>query len=94
MVAGHTHEWGTNFDIYQKSGSNLTKIYDGDGIQTNNGSYYDNSLGYWNWSHPPIEYWPNLLPIQFGGGSGIQSKATYNNTNNILTFSTQTNGEM
>jgi len=95
MVAGHTHEWGTSFDLYQKSGSNLTKIYDGNGIQTNNGSYYDNSLGYWDWHHPPIEYWPNLLPIQFGNGNGIQSKATYyNTTNNILTFSTQTNGEM
>jgi hypothetical protein len=99
MVAGHTHEWGTSFDLYKKttSGATTDKIYDGAGIETNNGSYYDNSLGYWSWQHPPIEYWPNLLPLEFGGSNdaGIVSKATYNNTTSLpLTFSTQTNGEM
>ncbi len=100
MVAGHTHEWGTSFDLYQKNTQGVTgtdKIYDGAGLETNNGSYYDNSLGYWDWHHPPIEYWPNLFPIDFGGNhnAGIVSKATYNNTTgSFLGFSTQTNGEM
>ena len=99
MVAGHTHQWGTNFDLYRKNtdGSQGDKIYDGAGLETNNGSNYDNSLGYWDWHHPPVEYWPNLLPLDFGGShnSGIISKAVYNNTTSApLTFSTQTNGEM
>ncbi len=99
MVAGHTHEWGTSFDLYKKttSGATTDKIYDGAGIEAYNGSYYDNSLGYWSWQHPPIAYWPNLLPLEFGGtyDAGIVSKATYNNTTGLpLTFSTQTNGEM
>ena len=102
MMAGHTHQWGTNFNMYQRDTLghlNNLKVYDGAGLESNWGSYYDNSLGYWDWHHPPIEYWPNLLPIQFGkhGGvnAGLVSKALYNNTtNNFLTFSTQTTGEM
>lgn len=101
MVAGHTHEWGTSFDLYHRDslGNVAEKIYDGAGIETNNGSFYDNSLGYWDWHHPPIEYWPNLLPITFGRygtkKAGIVSRATYNNTTgSTLGFSTQTNGEM
>jgi hypothetical protein len=101
MVAGHTHEWGTNFDLYERDslGNLGDKIYDGAGIETNYGSYYDNSLGHWDWHHPPIEYWPDLRPITFGKWgnkkSGIVSKATYNNnTGNTLFFSTQTDGEM
>ncbi len=101
MVAGHTHEWGTAFNLFiRDSLGNLgDKFYDGSGIDTYNGSYYDNSLGYWSWQHPPIEYWPNLLPIKFGKygnkKAGIVSQATYNNnTGNTLFFSTQTDGEM
>jgi hypothetical protein len=99
MVAGHTHEWGTDFDLHIKNAQGVTgdKFYDGKGIAAYGGGYYDNSLGYWDWHHPPIEYWPNLLPIEFGGpnNAGIVSKAYYNNTTNLpLTFSTQTNGEM
>lgn len=101
MVAGHTHEWGTDFNLYERDtlGNLGDKVYDGAGIETNNGSYYDNSLGYWSWQHPPIEYWPNLLPLKFGKygnkKAGLVSQATYNNnTNGTLFFSTQTDGEM
>lgn len=101
MVAGHTHEWGTNFDLYLRDtlGNLGDKFYDGTGIQTYAGSYFDNPVGFWDYQHPPIQYWPNLLPVKFGQygnkKAGIVSKATYNNTTNgILTFSTQTDGEM
>lgn len=101
MTAGHTHEWGTEFNLYERDtlGNLGDKIYDGAGLETNFGSYYDNSLGFWDWRHPPIEYWPNLRPTKFGKygtkKAGIVSKATYNNTtNNTLFFSTQTDGEM
>jgi hypothetical protein len=102
MTAGHTHQWGTTFDLYTRDSTGTmssTKFYDGAGIETNNGSYYDNGLGYWDWHHPPIEYWPNLVPVQFGKfgnkKSGLVSVANYNNTSGgLLTFSTQTTGEM
>ena len=100
MVAGHTHEWGTDFDLYQRDslGNVTDKVYDGKGQATYNGSYYENVVGsVWDWKHPPIEYWPNLLPVVFGNGnnSGVVSRASYNNTTgNTLFFSTQTDGEM
>ncbi|MFN8323440.1 MAG: T9SS type A sorting domain-containing protein [Chitinophagales bacterium] len=102
MTAGHTHEWGTTFDLYQRDTlGNLgtAKVYDGGGLETNNGSFYDYSTGTWDWHHPPIEYWPNLLPIKFGKygnkKAGLVSVANYNNTTgSFLTFSTQTDGEM
>lgn len=101
MVAGHTHEWGTDFDLYERdtTGTLQDKVYDGAGLETNFGSFYDYSLGYWDWHHPPIEYWPNLRPTKFGKygnkKAGLVSKATYNNTtSSMLFFSTQTNGEM
>ena len=101
MLAGHTHEWGTQFEIYERdsTGTLGDMVYDGAGLETNFGSYYDNSFGYWDWKHPPIEYWPNLRPTRFGKfgnkKAGLVSEATYNNTSGSpLTFSTQTNGEM
>lgn len=101
MMAGHTHEWGTNFDMYHRDslGNVAEKIYDGAGLETNNNSRYEGSLGYWDWHHPPIEYWDQLTPITFGRygnkKAGLVSRAVYNNTTaNTLYFSTQTNGEM
>ena len=103
MIAGHTHEWGTDFDLYERdsTGTLGDKVYDGGGLETNFGSYYENntSPGVWSWQHPPIEYWPNLRPTKFGKygnkKAGLVSKATYNNnTANTLFFSTQTDGEM
>lgn len=103
MTSGHTHEWGTAFDLYLRDslGNLGAKIYDGGGVQTYGNSYYENSTspGTWDWAHPPIAYWPDLLPVKFGKhgnkNAGLVSKASYNNTTgNVLFFSTQTNGEM
>lgn len=105
MAAGHTHEWGTSFDLFMRDTlGNLNlddTIYHGAGIESFGNCYYEggDGSGIWKWQHPPIAYWPDLLPIKFGKygnkKAGLVSKATYNNTTgSTLFFSTQTNGEM
>ncbi len=105
MAAGHTHEWGTSFDLFLRDTlGNLNlddTIYHGAGIESYGNCYYEggDGSGIWKWQHPPIAYWPELLPIKFGKygnkKAGLVSKATYNNTTgSTLYFSTQTNGEM
>lgn len=100
-MTGHTHKYGTGFDIYQRDtlGQLGDKIYDGTSITTYPGGIYaDGTPGSWDHSHPPIEYFPDLLPIPYGKhnghNSGLVSRATWNILEPFVTFSFQTTGEM
>ena len=95
MAAGHTHAMGTAFYILRRDtlGNLADTIYDGSYDYTNNAP-----IGYWDHSHPPLEYWPDLLPVDFGKRSGHKSglvaSATYNVTVPAVTFGESTSNEM
>jgi hypothetical protein len=92
MAAGHTHKYGTAFYLIHKdeTGQLADTIYDG---QYNYDQGYD--IGYWDHTHPPIEYWPNLHPVVFGqNGSGIVASTTWLSQENCIHFGFTTKDEM
>ncbi|MDB5284606.1 MAG: hypothetical protein JWO06_3681 [Bacteroidota bacterium] len=95
MASGHTHAMGTAFYIIRRDTAGLLAdtIYDGSFDYANNAP-----IGFWDHSHPPLEYWPELKPIQFGkhngNKSGLVASATYNVTVPAVTFGETTNDEM
>lgn len=100
-ITGHTHKYGIGFDVYQRDtlGQLSNKLYDGTSVTPyGSGIYTSGTYGYWDHSHPPIEYWNDLLPIEFGKhngkNSGLVSRATWNVQQPLVTFSYQTSGEM
>ncbi len=87
QISSHTHQLGTDFDIFNKATGE--QIYEG---------FYDYSgcncnVGYYDWEHAPIkEFQPyyQLMP-----GEGLRYTAEYNNTtSNLITFGLTTNDEM
>jgi hypothetical protein len=100
-MAGHTHKFGTGFDLYIRdtTGTITDKIYDGTSVTPYKDSYYTSgTYGYWDHNHPPLGYFPTLLPVNFGKHngqrSGLVARTTWNVTQPFVTFSYQTSGEM
>ena len=92
MVTGHTHKYGTAFYMIQKdsTGALTDTLYDGSYDYVNNAP-----TGIWDHSHPGVEYWPNLLPMEFGNnGSGWTANTTWKAMENCVGFGFTTNNEM
>ncbi len=95
MASSHAHKYATDFDIYIRdtTGAIGDKIYEG---------FYDYKnqfdRGYFDWEHPAIEYWPDLLPVPYGKHnghkSGLVARTTWNVGQPIVTFGLTTNDEM
>jgi hypothetical protein len=94
MLAGHTHQWGTDFQIMQRdanTGELENVVYNGDSDYS-----AQQNIGYWDWHHPPIEFISPLLPVQFGGakGGGLTAKTTWYSDSSCIHFGFTTNEEM
>jgi hypothetical protein len=94
MAAGHTHKLGKAYYIIVRdtTGALADTIYDGQYDYTN-----QSPLGYWDHSHPPLEYWPNLYPVVFGANnSGLVANTTWLDTvpNQCIHFGFTTSDEM
>ncbi len=94
MLTTHTHRRGTDFDIYKRTSSNTKgeKIYEGFYDET-----YQNYVGYYNWSHPPIRYFDPLLPIKSNEGVIFEGKFINYGANGIspwVNFGLTTQDEM
>jgi len=63
MLSSHTHKYGTDYDIFIRNpdGTKGDQIYEG---------FYDEEYrfnqGYYDYQHPPIRYFPNLLKVSHG----------------------------
>lgn len=95
MASSHAHKYATDFDIYIRdtTGAIGDKIYEG---------FYDYKnhfdRGYFDWEHPSIEYWPDLLPVAYGKHnghkSGLVARTTWNVGQPLVTFGLTTSDEM
>jgi hypothetical protein len=94
MTSSHAHKYGTDYDIYVKDTTGaMTQVYEG---------FYDYAngfdKGFYDWEHPSIKYWPNLLPVKFGKhgsvNAGLIARTTWNVTEPFVTFGFTTADEM
>jgi hypothetical protein len=80
LLNSHTHKMGVGFNIYTydqtQSHSLGDTVYIGRYDYNNQGGVVD--LGYYDWEHPSIEYFPNLKPIDFHS-SGLIAETFYKN---------------
>ena len=80
LLNSHTHKMGVGFNIYKydpsKPNSLGDTVYIGHYDYNNQGGIID--LGYYDWEHPSIEYFPNLKPIDFHN-SGLIAETMYKN---------------
>jgi hypothetical protein len=97
MLNSHTHKMGVAFNIYNFDN---TRQYDLGTDTIYNGFMSYNSpsgvvdLGYYNWEHPPIEFFPTLYPINFQT-SGLIAETVYQNDSSFYqTFGFTTAQEM
>ncbi|OWY17651.1 T9SS C-terminal target domain-containing protein [Sphingobacteriales bacterium UPWRP_1] len=91
MLTSHTHKFGTDYDLYQKtpSGGKGEKIFEGFMDYT----YCNCDLGYYDWEHPPVKYYEPFYTIP--AGTGLVQEAKFNNTSDSwVTFGLTTNDEM
>lgn len=82
-VTSHTHKYGVDYDVYALDGNGniANQIFEG------------TRDGFYDWSHPPIDYYEPL--IELPANSGIRHIATYDNTSDdYVTFGLTTNEEM
>jgi hypothetical protein len=87
-LSSHTHERGVDYDVYLRNS----------GEQIFEGFYnvdYSFNQGFYDWEHPPVRIFDELLPIYMGIGGGIRHEATYiNNTGSTITWGDRTTDEM
>lgn len=82
LLSSHTHQLGTDFDIYINNGGQKgEQIFEGE---------IDN---YYDWSHPPINYYEPFVFLPRGQGL-IQEAAYENNTGRTVCFGVTTEDEM
>ena len=97
MLNSHTHKMGVAFNIYnfdpsQPNDLGKDTIYNG--FMTYNNSSGVVNQGYYDWEHPPIEFFPNLLPVNFRT-SGLIAETVYkNDSSSYQTFGFTTAQEM
>lgn len=94
MLAGHTHKFGTDFDIYtlDANGNQNTQVYEGFYDPT-----YTFNQGYFEWQHPPVLRFDRVQgsPLSVNPHLGLRQVVKYNNTSNFLiTFGFTTDNEM
>ena len=97
MLNSHTHKMGVGFNIYnfdntQTNDLGTDTIYNGF-MSYNNPNGVVN-LGYYDWEHPPVEYFPNFYPVNYKT-SGLIAQTTYTNDSSFnQVFGLTTNQEM
>lgn len=90
QLGSHTHERGTDYDIYLRN-SNGTK-----GQQLYEGFYdtdYIFNQGYYDWEHPPLRTFEPLLQVNMSDGFIHEAKYV-NNTGSTLYWGLTTEDEM
>ena len=77
-MMGHTHKWGTDYDVYLRNpnGSKGTHIYDASCPQGTPGC----NTPYFDYQHIPMQFYDDLLPVTFSSLGGIIHEAEYINT--------------
>jgi hypothetical protein len=106
MINSHTHKMGVGFNIhtYKPDPNTIHYIYDGDntfgadtlynGFMTYNSPNGVIDQGYYDWEHPPLEYFPNLYAVNYKT-SGLIAETTYRNDSSFnQTFGFTTAQEM
>lgn len=91
MMGPHTHQLGTDFDVFDllPDGSPGEQIYEG----FYNYTECDCNIGYYDWEHPSNRFFAPYYIIE--ANSGIYHRATYNNTTgSLVTFGLTTSDEM
>jgi hypothetical protein len=97
MINSHTHKMGVGFNIYnfdntQTSDLGTDTIYNG--FMSYNSPNGVVNLGYYDWEHPPIEFFPDFYPINYKT-SGLIAQTTYTNGSSFnQVFGLTTNQEM
>ncbi len=89
MMTSHTHQYGTDFDVYVKEGNSKgEQLYEGFYNYTD-----DFNQGYYDWEHQPIRYFDPFYQLPAGQGL-IQEASYYNSSNSLVTFGLQSTNEM
>lgn len=97
MINSHSHKMGVGFNIYtfdntKSNDKGTDTIYNGFMSYNSPGGVVN--LGVYDWEHPPLEYFPNFLPIDFTN-SGLIAETTYKNDSSFYqTFGFTTAQEM
>jgi hypothetical protein len=87
-LSSHTHSRGVDYDIYLRN--NLEQIFEG---------FYDIDYtfnqGFYDWEHPPVRIFDDLLPVEMGLLGGFRHTAKYiNSTGSTITWGDRTTDEM
>ncbi len=87
---GHTHQLGTDFDMYLRNadGSRGEQIYEGF-----NDINHEFNQGYWDYEHPPVLRYDALLPVNLNEGLIMEAK-WYNDGPSDVGFGITTDDEM
>ena len=90
LLGAHTHQYGTDFDVYKRNSDGST------GEQLYEGFYnfdYSFNQGYYDYAEPAMRIFDDFASIR--AGNGLHMEATYNNTSGgLVTFGLTTEGEM
>ena len=97
MIAGHTHKFGTGYwvVVQDTSGAQTDTIYDGQYDYANQAP-----TGFWDHTHPPLEYFSTLKPVYFGKNAahtvsgGLVANTSWYSTDNCVHFGFTTADEM
>lgn len=81
QITSHTHKYGRDFDVYVRddNGNKGEQIFEG------------KENGYYDWSHPPVNYYEPFY--QLPAGQGLIHRAEYD-VPGVVTFGLTTNEEM
>ena len=93
LMSSHTHKFGTGFNIYTYDASKPN----GFGDTLFKGTYdYTNGvdLGYYNWEHPPVEFFNPQLPMNMSTNGTICQTTWDNDSSSIVTFGFTSSNEM
>lgn len=84
MLNSHSHKMGKAFNIYKFNTSKPNDLGDTvyNGMIDYNNPGGPINLGYYDWEHPSVEFFPNLLPIDFNT-SGLIAETVYQNDSNF-----------
>ena len=97
MINSHAHKMGVGFNIYNFDNSKPNDI--GTDTIYNGFLTYGNpngvvNQGYYDWEHPPLEYFPNLVGVNYKKGGLICETVYKNDSSFYQTFGFTTDQEM
>jgi hypothetical protein len=97
MLNSHSHKMGVGFNIYnfdntRSNNLGTDTIYNG--FMTYNSNTGVVNQGYYDWEHPPLEYFPNLIGVNYKTGGLICETIYKNDSSFYQTFGFTTAQEM